>query len=108
MKKRVKFLDSIAILADPKPTDVLEEKYRDMKAKMLARKPRPASAATIEEAINTTKLRDRYGEPSHGFARDMSFKPDQEALINADLAVKWEAAGICVILEDASGKSKAA
>lgn len=102
-KKRVKMLDSIAGLGDPKPVAVLDEKYANMRTAM--KKPghgreKGISDYTIETVIAETKKRDRYGEQPIGFARDWALKPDAELMINADLADKWEAAGICVILTE--------
>jgi hypothetical protein len=105
MKKRVRIADSFAILADPRPRAELDAKYEKMRASMKARRPKPVSEPTIDEAIRVTKLRDRYGEPIYGFPRDRGFKPDQELLLDADLAAKWEADGKCVILEDAPRKA---
>jgi hypothetical protein len=98
MKKRVKMTESIAVMADPRPVAELDRKYETVRQNLL-RKDKPPSRTSIEETINTLKKQDRYGEPILGFPRDRGFKPDQEALIDADLAVKWEIAGICVILE---------
>jgi hypothetical protein len=106
-KVRVKILDSIAGLADPRPRAALDEKYRKMQADMKSRRPKPVPDVVIEETIETTKKRDRYGEPELGFPRDWSFKPDQETMIGAEIAKKWEDAGICLILAE-DGKSKAA
>lgn len=104
MKKRVKITDSFAVLADPRPTRELDEKYAAIRAKLMER-DKPPSAATVNETIDTLKKRDRYGEPMLGFPRDRGFKPDQEVLISAELAEKWEAAGMCIILEEGSKKA---
>ncbi len=98
MKKRVKMTESIAVLADPQPVAELDRKYETVRENLL-KKDKPPSRTAIEETITTLKKQDRYGEPILGFPRDRGFKPDQEALIDAALAAKWEAAGICVILE---------
>jgi len=103
---KVKILDSIAGLADPRPKSMLDEKYAKIRHDLSTRRPKPAPAPIIEDTIATTKLRDRYGEPELGFARDWSFKPDQEVMIPESLAKKWEEAGICTPADD--GKSKAA
>jgi hypothetical protein len=103
---KVKLLDSIAGLADPRPKAMLDDKYDGIRKSMRARRPRPFPEVVIEETIADTKKRDRYGDPDLGFPRDWSFKPDQEAMVTEGLARKWEDAGICTILED--GKSKAA
>lgn len=99
-KVRVKMIDSIAGLADPKPRATLDEKYKKMQADMRGRRPKPVPEIVIEQTLEETKKRDRYGEAEIGFPRDWSFKPDQEVLINADLARKWEEVGLCVILQD--------
>jgi hypothetical protein len=99
LKKRVKIADSIAVLADPKPTAELDAKYAKHRDALLAR-DKPPSKATIDQEIKNLKLRDRYGEPAYGFKTDRGFKPDQEILIDATLAEKWEAVGMCVILGD--------
>lgn len=102
-KKRVKFMESIAGLADPKPVSVLDEKYDKMRDQM--RRPaqgreKGVSEYTINTVIAETKLRDRYGEKQVGFARDYSFKPGDEASIDAELADKWDALGLLTILGD--------
>ena len=66
------------------------------------RKPAPLSEAKIDEIIARQKLLDRYGKAGMGFARDFSFRPDQEALIPAELAEKWQESGICMILAAAA------
>jgi hypothetical protein len=96
-KTRVKFLDSIAGLGDPKPVEVLDGEYAKVRAEFKARKP-PMSDARIAEIIERRKAADRYGAAGMGFARDFSFKPDQEALIPAELARAWEEAGVCLVL----------
>jgi len=105
MKSKVKMLDSIAGLADPKPTETLDEKYATMLRTMRARTPKPVPEAVIKETIAQTKLRDRYGEPMLGFPRDFSFRANEEVLIDAALAKKWEAAGMCIILDEAKTKA---
>lgn len=100
MKKRVKFLDSIAVLADPKSKNDLDAKYARITEELKGRQ-KPPTPAAIKNHIEEMKKADRYGETLYGFQRDMGFKPDQEALINADLAEKWEDAGICQILTEA-------
>lgn len=98
-KKRVKILESIAGLADPKPRAELDAKYSKFKAGLEARE-KPPSKATIDFHVAEMKKRDRYGEPELGFKRDWAFRPDAEVTINADLADKWEESGICTILDD--------
>ena len=107
MKRKVKMLDSVAGLADPKPIATLKEKYEKMNQTMRDRTPKPVPEAIISETIAQTKLRDRYGEPVLGFPRDFSFRPDEEVLIDSELAKKWEAAGTCVILDEVKNNKAA-
>jgi hypothetical protein len=108
MKKvKVRIIDSIAGLADPKSKAELDAKY-DKFSGDLRNKDKPPSAGTIKMLIEEKKKADRYGDPSIGFPKDWSFKPKDEVMIEESLAVKWEDAGICVILDQseasASGK----
>ncbi len=98
MKKvKVKFLDSIAVLADPKPTHELDKKYADKIEKMNRGREKPFSKYFVDNLIADMKKHDRYGEKQQGFLRDMAFKPGDEALIEETLAQDWEDAGVCVI-----------
>jgi hypothetical protein len=99
MKKRVKMLESIAGLADPKLKADLEAKYQRIREANRQRE-KPFSDRTVENQIAELKKRDRYGEPPLGFPRDWSFKPGDEVLINAELAEKWEDLGLCVVIGD--------
>lgn len=99
MKERVKILESIAGLADPKPPAELDEKYRKQIELMNQGREKPLSDHAVKTAIADMKKHDRYGERAIGFPRDWSFKPGDEIAIDADLAAKWEAAGICAILK---------
>ncbi len=99
MKKKVRMLDSVAGLGDPRPVEDLDQKYQAIRDRNKAAE-RPLTERTIENQIATMKLRDRYAEKPLGFKRDWSFKVDQEAMIPADLAAKWEDAGLCVILTE--------
>lgn len=98
-KRRVRILESIAGLADPKPKADLDAKYERMR---IANKnlDKPLSDKTMEIRVAEMKLRDRYGESANGFPRDWSFKPNDEPLINAELADKWEASGICAAIAE--------
>jgi hypothetical protein len=98
MKTKVKILDSIAGLADPKPVELLDAKYQALRDGLRARKPKPVPEHKIEETIAQTKLADRYSEPILGFARDWSFRPGEEVLIDATLAEKWATAEICDLI----------
>ena len=107
MKKKVKITESIAGMADPKPKSVLDQKYSEHTAKLKAVE-KPPSIHTINQVIDDMKKRDRYGEPMLGFPRDWSFKPGDEVLIDADLADKWQEAGICQFVEESAAPSKKA
>jgi hypothetical protein len=99
-KTRVKILQSVAGLGDPKSVEELDAEYAKVRAQLSAktRKPAPLSDAKIDEIITRQKQLDRYGKAGMGFQRDFSFRPDQEALIDAELAAKWQESGICIIL----------
>lgn len=101
MKKvKVKILDPIAGLADPKPTHVLDEKYKAKIAQMNKGRRVAYSKEFTDELIADMKAHDRYGEKILGFPRDFAFKTGDEVMINAELAEKWEEAGICTIIRD--------
>jgi hypothetical protein len=99
MKKKVRFLDSVAILGDPKPKVELDAKYA-AKIELLKNREKPPSAAAIKNHVDDLKKADRYGEPINGFPRDIGWKEGTETFINADLARKWEEAGMVVILDE--------
>jgi hypothetical protein len=105
-KVKVKFLDSIACLADPKPRAVLDAKY-DAIINELKNREKPPSSATIKNQIDEKKRADRYGEPMLGFTRDMAWKSGEEAFINAELAEKWQDCGTCLIIEEPASKKAA-
>ena len=96
-KLMVKFEESVATLADPRPTEELDRKYLEIRRKLLTRES-PPSETTIVAQIEVHKKLDRYGEKAWGFTRDRSFRPGQETTIDAELARAWEAAGYCVIV----------
>lgn len=106
---KVKFAEPIAVLADPKPKDVLDQKYKTFEDNLKSRE-KPPSAGTIRALIEEKKLADRYSEKPLGFARDMAWKIGDEAMINEELARKWQDAGICNIVDETNGSksSKAA
>jgi hypothetical protein len=115
MKKlRVKFNEPVAVLADPRPIAELDRKYKQLREKMENREidgqPKPYPESPIRLRISEMKAADRYGEPYLGFLRDTGFKPDSEHMINADLAEKWEASGVCMIIREPreNGEKKAA
>lgn len=103
-KVRVKILEPIAVLADPKPKADLEAKYKKF-ADGLREREKPPSESTIKALLNEKKLADRYAEVPLGFARDMAWKIGDEAFINAELAEKWQDGGICLIIDEASASS---
>jgi hypothetical protein len=94
MKTKVKILVSIAGLGDPE-REALEKKYAAMRAWLEAK---GRSETFIEREIAEAKRLDRYDAPPSGFPRDWSYKPGEEVMIDAELARKWEAAGICTIV----------
>lgn len=107
-KKRVKFLESIAGLADP-DTKALDRKYEEVTSRAKAKaaeQNRELKAITITSQINAYKAADRYNDVKRGFQKDFSFRPGQEASIPESVALVWEEAGICNILDEP--KSKAA
>ena|SRR5579872_4721771 len=107
MKKvKVKILEPIAGLADPKPTSVLDEKYKSKIAAMNKGRRVAYSKEFTDELIAQMKSHDRYGEKQLGFPRDFAFKAGDEVMINAELAQKWEEGGICMIV--AADEKKAA
>ena len=69
-RTRVKILTSIAGLGDPKPVEVLDAEYANVRAQLSAktRKPAPLSDAKIDEIIARQKPLDRYGKTGMGFA----------------------------------------
>lgn len=104
-KVRVRIIDSIAGLADPKPKSVLDEKYKKF-ADGLRGKEKPPSEGTIRMLIDEKKKADRYGDPPMGFAKDWAFKPNDEPMVDEDLARKWEESGICVVIADKRDSKK--
>jgi hypothetical protein len=105
MKVKVRILDSIAGLADPRPKDELDAKYATKIEKMNAGREKPFSKHFTDTMIGQMKSRDRYGEKPIGFPRDWSFKPGDEPMIDADLAVKWEDSGICMVITEKASKA---
>jgi hypothetical protein len=102
MKKRVKFMTSIAGLADPdKPT--LDRRYERImqQARDAARKAsREFKEGPVKLLIAEHKKADRYDDVQRGFKRDFSYKTGDEAVVPAEVAIKWEEDGICTILAD--------
>lgn len=105
MKKRVKMLVAIAGMGDAQPME-LAKKYakteRDLRSKTRTRDGVPTqvhSEEYIAGVVNAAKRKDA-AEPRRGFPQDFQFKAGDEALIDAEIAEKWEAAGICVALTE--------
>lgn len=98
-KRRVKILESISGLADPRSREDLDAKYKKLRESMEMQEKPPAPQA-IEAVIAETKKRDRYGEVPIGFSKDWAFQPGDEAVIEVGLADKWEAAGLCVAIAE--------
>lgn len=103
-------LVSIAGLGDANPAD-LQRKYeateRNMRSKLRMRdgiKSRIYSDEQIAAVVAEMKRKDA-AEPRRGFSSDFQFKPGDEPLIDAVLAEKWEAAGICVAVREADKKA---
>lgn len=107
-KIKVKIIEPIAGLADPRPSAELDEKYRRHIESINKGRQVPFSAGYIADLIGRFKARDRYGEKCLGFPRDWAFKVGDEPMIDESLAKHWEAAGICLILEEQSSSKKAA
>lgn len=108
MKIRVKMLDSIAGLADPKSNQDLDRKHEAAMQQMNKGREKAFSREFTERQIADMRKRDRYGEKPLGFPRDWSFKTNDEPMINEELARKWEEAGLCLILDPAAPAKKAA
>jgi hypothetical protein len=99
-KVKVKMLESIAGLADPRPRNELDEKYRKKIEQMNRGRQKPFSDEFTNNMLKDMKERDRYGEKPLGFPRDWSFKPGDEPMIEQSLAEKWEDGGVCLIVRE--------
>lgn len=106
MKKiKVTMLASVAGTGDPSPA-ALRQKYGRMLAN-LVKQSRDAQASgkagksdeEIESLVSAEKRKDEKIPRVSGFDHEFSFKPKDVALIDADLAEKWQEAGICIIDE---------
>ena len=98
--KKVKFLTSIAGLADPDCAQ-LDKKYEQFKVRARQaseKKGREFKPGPVKLAIDELKQLDRYNDICRGFKQDFNFKTGDEGLIPADVAKKWEQAGICVVI----------
>jgi hypothetical protein len=100
MKKRVKFLDSWAHLADPN-VKALDAKYQLLRDQNAAKpENQQLKPSTINFQIAEMKKADRYAEKPVGFGRDISFKAGDETELPEQLAYKLEEAGIVTSLAD--------
>lgn len=99
MKKiKVRIIEPIAGLADPRSTSELDEKYRRHVEAINKGRQVPFSRGYVDDLIGRFKAHDRYGEKPIGFPRDWVFKAGDEVYINPELAEKWQESGICLIL----------
>jgi len=108
-KKRVKILvASIAGTGDPSAAE-LEKKYSEIRrqyeaasdtAKKFGRPGR--SPEEIERLVQAERDKDAQIPRVSGFTAPFAFRKGEEVLIDAELAAKWEASGICQILEKAA------
>lgn len=99
-KIKVKILQSIAGMGDPRPKEELDVKYARAIQQMNRGRRNKLSDEYITELLTGWKQTDRYGEKPLGFATDFAFKPGDEPMIQEDLARKWEDSGVCVIVRD--------
>jgi len=96
---RVKFLDSMAGLRDPTPA-ILAAKYAKLEEALRAEKNGKLPLYKDHEVrarVDAAKAADDAVIPA-GFAKDWSFKPGEEASVNAAIAEHWEAAGQVTVL----------
>jgi hypothetical protein len=98
-------LVSVAGLGDVQPA-ALAAKYakteKDMRAKARMNNGVRVSIYSedqIAAAVDAEKRKDAAA-PNRGFTQDFSFKTGDEPLIDAMIADKWEAAGICVAIQE--------
>jgi hypothetical protein len=106
-KVKVTILQSVAGTGDPSPAD-LKRKYELMTVTMtqhsLTAQKAGKQGRTDEEIaaiVETERRKDARTPRLAGFDHEFSFKPKDVALIDADLAEKWQDAGICIIEESA-------
>lgn len=102
MKKKVKFMESWAHLADP-DDKALDAKYKgilDACINGVREEDHPKALAYARRRIKDMKESDRYGQKPVGFPRDVRFKSGDEALLNADLAEKLADGGLVMIFDD--------
>jgi hypothetical protein len=93
-KTKVRFLMSIAGCGDPDHVK-LDQEYAELTQRMLKM---GAKQPAIDRMIASKKEKDRYNADPVGMPNDWRFKPEGVSEVPADLAQKWEQAGICVIL----------
>jgi len=104
MKKRVKILQSIAGTGDPSKED-LERKYTRIRSEAIVRsnaakqigKP-GKTEAEIDSLVNEEKKRDAAIPRLSGHIGQFAYKPGDEVALDAELAEKWEACGVCTLL----------
>lgn len=107
MKVKVKILEPIAGLADPKPMADLDRKYEKKIAEMNRGREKELSKYFTDNLLAEWRKRDRYAEKPLGFPRDYAFKVGDEPMIDETLAKHWEDAGICMIVTEPSSKKAA-
>ena len=97
-----------------RPLPLSKQKYDRMFTNLVAQS-RAAQASgkpgksddDIEALVRAEKRKDEKIPRVSGFDHEFSFKPKDVALIDAELAEKWQAAGICVIDSEVSLKKAA-
>ncbi len=99
-KVKVRILQSIAGMGDPKPKEELELKYEKKIAELNKGRRKPFDDVTVRLLKEEWRLSDRAGEKPLGFSGDFSFKPGDEPMLLEDLAKKWEESGTCVIIRE--------
>ena len=104
MKKvKVTMLMSIAGTDDPSAAS-LRQKYERLQASLVKQSLAAQQSGKpgkpdedIEALVGAEKRKDEKIPRVSGFDHEFSFKPNDVALIDADLADKWQASGICII-----------
>jgi len=104
-KVRVTILQSIAGTGDPSPAD-LRRKYELMTVNLTQQSLAAQKAGKqgrsddeIAAAVDGERRKDAKIPRLAGFDHEFSFKPKDIAMIDSDLAEKWQDAGICIIEE---------
>jgi hypothetical protein len=99
-KLKVRFLQSIAGLADPAPREVLDARYAQRR-RTLESDERRRSPEYIDKVIEALKRGDRYGDVRRGFTMPFAYKQGDIASIPAEIARNWVASEICEFVGDA-------